>query len=328
MFTAMAPDGASIAVRWFARDDAVAGPAVVRAHGGGMVAGRVDLFAPYIAQYVAATGVPYLSVDYRLAPEVHGTSPAEDVYAGLAWLVEHAGELGVDPQRIAIHGESAGAGIATGVAILARERGIALARQILIYPMLDDRTVTPDPHLAPVATWPYVSNQTGWEALLGEERGTETVSPVVAPPRLSDFEGLAPAYIEIGEIDIFRDESLAYARGLCHAGISAELHIHPGLIHGFDQFAPPGTGHPAGIRRPLPRHRVPVRKKKKARLRRGSSPAARCGIGLDRAEKLLERGDRVAATARTPALLALRSPGQCGPGEKRFDQRHAGPAGS
>ncbi|MFI6936836.1 alpha/beta hydrolase fold domain-containing protein [Streptomyces sp. NPDC050287] len=237
-FTATAPDGTSIALQWFALDGTDPGPAVVHAHGGGMVAGRLDLFAPYIAQYVAATQVPYLSVEYRLAPQMHGTGPAEDVYAGLAWLVEHAGELGVDPQRIAIHGESAGAGIAAGVAILARERGIALARQILIYPMLDDRTITPDPHLDPVATWPYVSNRTGWEALLGEERGTETVSPVAAPARLTDFEGLAPAYIEIGEIDIFRDESLAYARGLWHAGVSTELHVHPGLVHGFDQFAP------------------------------------------------------------------------------------------
>ena len=110
-------------------------------HGGGMVAGSVDLNDRLVSKYVAATGVPFLSVDYRLAPEYPGPAPVGDGCAALAWLVGRADEFGVDPKRIATMGDSAGGGVAAGVAIAARDAGISLARQILIYPMLDDRTV-------------------------------------------------------------------------------------------------------------------------------------------------------------------------------------------
>lgn len=234
-----APDGTPIALRWFTPQGDRPGSAVVHAHGGGMIAGSVDLVDPWVADYVATTGVPFLSVEYRLAPEVSGTVPAEDVYAALAWLLEHAGELGVEPERIALFGESAGAGIAAGTAILARDRGTAIAGQILVYPMLDDRTTTPDQQLAPTATWTYANNQTGWGSLLGDRAGTDSVPPVAAPARLTDHVGLAPAYIEVGELDIFRDEDVRYAQDLWAAGVPVELHVHPGLVHGFDQFASP-----------------------------------------------------------------------------------------
>ena len=107
--------------------------------------GDVELFDLHVASYAARSGVPILSVEYRLAPEATGTTPVEDVYSGLAWLLGHAGEHGVDPARIALMGESAGAGLAAGAAILARDDGRRLARQILIYPMLDDRTDSSPP---------------------------------------------------------------------------------------------------------------------------------------------------------------------------------------
>ena len=113
-----------------------------------------------------------------------------------------------------------------------------LARQILVYPMLDDRTTAPGPIPAEFVTWTYDSNYTGWHALLGEETGTETVSPIAAPGRLKDFTGLAPAYIEVGDLDIFRDEAIAYAGGLASAGVPIELHVHPGAPHGFERFVP------------------------------------------------------------------------------------------
>jgi acetyl esterase/lipase len=124
------------------------------------------------------------------------------------------------------------------VAILARDRGVALARQILVYPMLDDRSLTPDPLLEPFLTWTYDGNFTGWSAVLGDELGTDTVSPIAAPARLTDFAGLAPTYLDVGELDLFRDEDIAYAQRLTKAGVSVELHVHPGAPHGFDRFAP------------------------------------------------------------------------------------------
>jgi acetyl esterase/lipase len=113
-----------------------------------------------------------------------------------------------------------------------------VARQILIYPMLDDRNQTPDPGLAPFATWTYDNNYTAWRAVLGDDLGRDTVSPVAAPGRLKDFAGLAPAYLDVGDLDIFRDETIAYAQGLAHAGVPVELHVHPAVPHGWDRFAP------------------------------------------------------------------------------------------
>jgi acetyl esterase/lipase len=188
---------------------------------------------------VSASGVPMLQVEYRLAPEHPHPTPVEDCYAALGWLTAHAAELGVDPARIAVMGDSAGGGLAAGVALLARDRGgPALARQVLVYPMLDDRTRTPDPEIVPYATWTYDDNVTGWDALLGEAAGTDDVSPYAAPARALELAGLAPAYIEVGELDAFRDEDVAYARRLAGAGVSTELHVHPGCPHGFESFAP------------------------------------------------------------------------------------------
>ena len=246
-FTTTSSDGAEVVLWWFTPRREPAGPAttgrpaVVHAHGGGMIAGQVALFAPYIAEHVAATGVAFLSVEYRRAPEAQGPLPGEDVYAGLTWLVEHAADLGVDPARIGVLCESAGGGLAAAAAIRARDAGLPLAKQLLVYPMLDDRTVDPDPVLAPVASWPYSSNRTGWDAVLGDDRGGSAVPATVAPARLSDHRGLAPAYLEVGELDIFREETVAYARALWAAGTSAELHVLPGLVHGWDHFAPRST---------------------------------------------------------------------------------------
>jgi acetyl esterase/lipase len=230
-------DGASIECRWYAKQGAGPGSAVLYAHGGGMICGNLDLYDPVVAGYVQASGVPFLSIEYRLAPEHPGTTPAEDTTAGLAWLTEHAGGLGIDPARIAIMGDSGGGGIAAGATLLARDRGLPLARQILIYPMLDDRNTTPEEALVPFATWGYEANYTAWHALLGEQIGGE-VHPVAAPARAGDLTGLPPAYLEVGELDIFCAETLDHARKLTAAGIPIELHVHPGAPHAFDRLAP------------------------------------------------------------------------------------------
>jgi acetyl esterase/lipase len=230
--------GGEIQLRWYTTERSVPGSAVVYYHGGGRVCGSVDLYDRVMSKYVEQTGVPFLSVDYRLSPEYPGTTLVDDGLAALAWLVERAEELGVDKARIAIMGDSGGGGVAAGVAIAARDAGIPVAKQILIYPMLDDHNVEPDPDIAPFATWTYDHNFTGWNAVLGADRGGENVSPLAAPSRQKDFAGLAPAYIDVGELDIFREESVLYALSLLRAGLSTEVYVRPGCPHAFDRIAP------------------------------------------------------------------------------------------
>ena len=225
-------DGTDIAARWYKRGNERPGSAVVYAHGGGMIAGNLDVYDAVVAEYVAATGVPFLSVDYRLAPEAQGPRPARDVFAAVQWLSDMASELGVEPNRIAVMGDSGGGGVAASAAIIARDLGVGPARQILIYPMLDAGAV------APFLTWTSDMNFTGWSARLGEQFGADGVLPASVPARLTNFRGLAPAYIEVGDLDIFRSESVSYAQQLAAADVPIELHVHPGAPHGFERFAP------------------------------------------------------------------------------------------
>ncbi|GHA08787.1 alpha/beta hydrolase [Streptomyces tauricus] len=237
-YHAIADDGTKITMRWYAKTDTPAGPAALFFHGGGYIFGHIDLFDGPVARYVSASGVPMLSVEYRRAPEHPFPTPAEDAYTALRWLHEHAGELGVDPSRIGVMGDSAGGGLAAALTILARERGgPSIARQILLMPMLDDRTAAPDPHIEPYLLWSYDDSRTAWPALLGDAAGGPDVPATAAPARLEDATGLPPAYIEVGQLDVFRDEDLSYALKLSRAGVPVEFHLHPGVPHEFDSIA-------------------------------------------------------------------------------------------
>jgi acetyl esterase/lipase len=234
-------DGATLDATWYHIPTAQPGSAVLYLHGGGMILGLEHLGRVYdlaVREYVAASGVPMLMVDYRLAPEHPDPTPVQDCYAALCWLAGNAATLGVDPARIAVMGDSAGGGLAAGVSLMARDHGgPAIAQQLLIYPMLDDHVHPPDPQLLPFLTWTYDDNITGWAALLGERAGTDDVSPYAAPARASDLAGLPDTYIDVGDLDIFRDEDINYARRLADAGVATELHLHPGCPHAFEALA-------------------------------------------------------------------------------------------
>lgn len=237
----VAGDGAAVSLRWYRRlDSAPPGSAALYLHGGGMIFGLSELGALYdsaVRGYVAASGVPMLLVDYRVAPESPHPIPLQDCYAALVWLAEHADELGIEPTRVAVMGDSAGGGLAAALCLLARDRGgPPVAQQLLICPMLDDRTPAPDPQLLPFLTWTYDDNITGWQALLGDTAGT--AAPHAAAARASDLSGLPPAYVDVGDLDILGDEAIGYARRLAHAGVATELHVHPGCPHTFELLAP------------------------------------------------------------------------------------------
>src|ERR1700683_2731608 len=181
-----------------------------------------------------------VSVDYRLAPEHPFPAPVEDCYAALKWFFAHADELGVAPDRIAIRGASGGGGFAAGVGVLARARGeVKVSCQLLIYPMIDDRNVTPASYaITDPRMWNRESNRLGWKAYLGRDGGGADVSPYAAASRATDLKNLPPTYIPVGALDLFIDENIEYAQRLIQAGVPTELHVYPGAFHGFDMFAP------------------------------------------------------------------------------------------
>jgi acetyl esterase/lipase len=236
-----AGDGAQLRLSWYtsATSDPP-GSAVLYLHGGGFIVPLLPIYDDVMREYTKRSGVPMLLVDYRVAPEHPHPTPVDDCYTALCWLANNASELGVDPKRIAVMGESAGGGLAAGVALMARDRGgPALALQLLIYAMLDDRTIGPDPHLPPeYLVFGYDDNQTGWGALLGAAWRGRDVSPYAAPARATDLSGLPETYVDVGDLDILRDENIEYARRLMAAGIPTELHVVPGLPHGFEMAAP------------------------------------------------------------------------------------------
>ncbi len=208
------------------------GPALLWIHGGGYLIGSAAQDDQLCRRFASELGATVASVDYRLAPENPYPVPLEDCYTALAWLV---GLPSVDPARVAIGGASAGGGLAAALALLARDRGeIPLAAQLLVYPMLDDRTVDRDDLDNPGhRLWNQSSNKFGWACYLAD------ADPDVAvPARREDLSGLPPAWMGVGTLDLFHDEDLAYAERLRAAGVPCQVEVVSGAFHGFDGIVP------------------------------------------------------------------------------------------
>lgn len=208
--------------------------AVVWLHGGGYVMGDLDTEHPWAARLADGSGVTVISVGYRLAPENPFPAALDDAYAVLTWAFEHAADLGIDPDRIAVGGHSAGGGIAAGLAQLARnEQGPPVRFQVLSQPSLDDRQQTWS--AANSTTTPWVTTEKVgqmWCHYLGEAVESAPVSPYAAPARAVDLTGLPPAYIASAELCPNRDENIGYALRLLQAGVPVELHQWAGTFHG------------------------------------------------------------------------------------------------
>ncbi len=214
-------------------------PGLLWIHGGGYIIGSARDDANVIG-FAEQVGCTVVSVDYRLAPESTYIDSVADCFAGLTWLVDNADELGVDTSRIAIGGASAGGGLTAGLAHYNRDQaGPALAFQMLIYPMIDDTHETPSGH---EVTHPTVWNRDvslkAWRMYLGDEYGSDKVSPYAAAARATDLSGLPPAFVIVGTADLFRDEDIAYAQRLMAAGVPTELEVYAGMYHGGELLLP------------------------------------------------------------------------------------------
>ena len=211
-------------------------PAVLWIHGGGYILGNaIDERAKIIADHCNCT---VFSVDYRLAPEHPFPAGPNDCYATLAWIMNDANALGIDKNRVAIGGASAGSGMAAGVALMNRDRdNFPLQLQLLLYPMIDNLHATGSGKLENHPVWKQSTSFNAWEMYLDGVPGKQA-SPYAAATRAADLSGLPPAYICVGSEDLFRDENMDYAQRLITAGVPCEFSIFPGLYHGADSFIP------------------------------------------------------------------------------------------
>ena len=210
-------------------------PGIVLIHGGGMVLGDVDGEDALAMMLCDQVGAVVVSVEYRRAPEHPYPAPVEDCYAALLWTAAQAGELGIDPDRLALYGGSAGGGLVLATALLARDRkGPALRFVMSIYPMIDDTNTTPSSHeITDVGIWDRHGNIEAWGYYLNGKPADQ----YAAPARAEDLTGLPPTFIDVGTVDLFRDEDIAFAQRLMQAGVPCELQVYPGAFHASESLA-------------------------------------------------------------------------------------------
>lgn len=211
-------------------------PVILHIHGGGFVMGSPEMKDAENRLFASALKCAIYSVDYRLAPETPHPGPLEDIHSVFLWLHANAAQLGLDPARIGIKGESGGGGLAAGAALYARDQqGPKYAFQHLIYPMIDDLSaIRTDLHpCVGEFVWTQANNLFGWRSLLAREPGSPDVSPYAAAARAVDVSGLPPTYISVGGLDLFLEENIAYADRLNRAGVPVEFHLYPRAYHGF-----------------------------------------------------------------------------------------------
>ncbi len=211
-------------------------PGIYFIHGGGMILGSVEGENAVAEQICEQVGAVVVSVEYRLAPEDPHPAQSEDCYAGLVWMARNPSELGFDAGRLAVYGGSAGGGLAIATVLLARDRGFPAIRfQMPIYPMIDDTNETPGSHeITDIGVWDRTANIEAWQWYLGGGKA----DAYAAPARAEDLSGLPPAFIDVGTVDLFRDEDILFAMRLMQAGVPVELHVNPGSYHASEVLAP------------------------------------------------------------------------------------------
>lgn len=220
------------------RGHGVGAPAIVWFHGGGHVLGSAEFGLAETEQLARDIEGVVVAVAYRLSPKHPFPAALDDGMRALRWVHEHAADLGVDPARVAVGGESAGGGLAAATAQRAHDEGVPVCFQALVYPMLDDRTVLRAEGGDEWALlWTPPANRYGWTAYLGHEPGRADTSPYAVPARRVDLRGLPPAWIGVGTLDLFHAEDVDYAHRLRAADVAVELHEVEGMWHANQRFA-------------------------------------------------------------------------------------------
>lgn len=224
------PDG-DIALRLYADSDDSDLPIVAFFHGGGWVLSSIDGHDSLARRLAARTGALVVSVEYRLAPDHPFPAPHDDCWAATTWLANHGASLGGNPSRLSVAGDSAGANLAAGVALRARDEGLPLTYQLLIYPCIDDRQSRSS----------MVDNASGyflsasdmawfWDHYVPAEHRD---NPYAVPARATELGGLAPAHVQTAEYDPLRDEGEEWAARLNAAGVPCTMTRFDGAVHGF-----------------------------------------------------------------------------------------------
>ena len=218
-------------------------PAIYFIHGGGYLFGTPQRFGNGLADLAERNQVIVVALQYRLATQAPFPAELNDAYHGLSYLFRHPGQFGIDAEKIILMGESAGGGLAARLALLTRDKGeFRPIGQVLIYPMLDYRTGTEaSPYRATHTgefAWTAASNRYAWQTLRGGQRINDNQMPYFSPALAKDLSDLPPAYIAVGDLDLFVNEDIDYANRLIQAGVPTELHVLPGVFHAFELFLP------------------------------------------------------------------------------------------
>lgn len=227
-------------VRIYRPEGTPSGAGLLWIHGGGFILGGAKLDNRTCGALARDLGLVVVSVEYRLAPEHPFPAALDDCYEAWQWFQLQAAELGVDPARIAVSGQSAGGGLSAALVQRVHDAGgVQPAAQALFCPMLDDRTaIRHELDGIEYPLWPNRSNRAGWSWYLGQPAGALNLPPYAAAARRTDLAGLPPAWISTGDIELFYDEDCRYAERLQQAGVPCQLHVTTGAPHGFEVLVP------------------------------------------------------------------------------------------
>lgn len=214
-------------------------PVLLYLHGGGYFFGTPEAFAPMIERFIATRPCIVVSPDYRKSFDAPYPAAIDDCYDTLLWIRDHIAEYGGDPQRILAGGHSAGGGLTAALSLRARDRGeVKIAYQMPIYPMIDDRMQHPSAIGNTAPWWNSKTNALGWQLYLADlHRSGAQIPSDAAPARATDYRNLPPTMTLVGELDPFRDETIAYVEHLQSAGVPVSFKRYDGCFHAFDMVA-------------------------------------------------------------------------------------------
>lgn len=214
-------------------------PGVLWFHGGGYALGFPEQVKNRAIQLISASHCVVIAPDYRLSVEAPYPAALEDSYTALLWMKEHVQEMGIKDNQLMVGGDSAGGGLTAALTLYARDKGeVAIAFQLPLYPMLDDRMKNESARDNDAPVWNSQSNFNAWKLYLGELFRSSNVPPYAAPARASNFRDLPPAVTYVGDLEPFRDETLLYVDNLRKAGVHVDSQVFPGCFHAFDQLCP------------------------------------------------------------------------------------------